>query len=59
MAEAMPPEYVDAFFEFFADGLVDETTVHSAVREILGREPTEFRDWAERHRDAFTRGGVA
>jgi uncharacterized protein YbjT (DUF2867 family) len=53
MSETMPPEYVDAFLEFFVDGLVDETTVQPSVETILQRRPTPFRDWAERHRDAF------
>jgi hypothetical protein len=39
IAAAMPAEYVDAFFSFFVDGAVDETTVLPAVREVLGREP--------------------
>ncbi|TQS39626.1 NAD(P)H-binding protein [Cryptosporangium phraense] len=54
MIAAMPPEYVEAFFEFFADGLIDETTVQPAVEEILGRPAAPFRDWAERHRQAFS-----
>src|SRR5947208_896419 len=46
MEAAMPKEYVDAFFSFFAEGTVDETTVHPTVREILGREPLGFEQWA-------------
>jgi len=53
MNAAMPAEYVDAFFSFFVDGTVDETTVLPTVREILGREPGSFKHWAEAHAAAF------
>jgi uncharacterized protein YbjT (DUF2867 family) len=53
MEAAMPKAYVDAFFEFFVDGTVDETTVHPTVKEVTGREPRTFEDWAEANADAF------
>lgn len=53
MEAAMPSEYVDAFFSFFVDGMVDETTVLPAVGEVLGREPGSFEQWAEEHAAAF------
>jgi uncharacterized protein YbjT (DUF2867 family) len=53
MEGQMPKEYVDAFFNFFVDGAVDETTVHPTVKEITGREPRSFEWWAETHADAF------
>jgi len=53
MEQAMPKEYVDAFFEFFSEGLLDETTVHPTVKEVTGREPRSFEQWAEAHADAF------
>jgi uncharacterized protein YbjT (DUF2867 family) len=53
MEKAMPKEYVDAFFSFFADGTVDETTVLPTVAEVLGREPRTFASWAAAHADAF------
>jgi uncharacterized protein YbjT (DUF2867 family) len=53
MSAAMPEEYVDAFLRFFVDGTVDETTVHPTVREITGREPHTFEQWAAAHADAF------
>ena len=49
----MPPEYVDAFFEFFVDGSVDETTVLPTVAEVTGRPPRTFRQWAHEHAGAF------
>ena len=53
MLAAMPEPYVDAFFAFFVDGTVDETTVHPTVEEVLGRPPRTFRAWAEEHAGAF------
>jgi uncharacterized protein YbjT (DUF2867 family) len=54
MEAAMPKAYVDAFFEFFVDGTVDETTVHPTVKEVTGRDPRTFEEWAEAHADAFS-----
>ena len=53
MNEAMPPEYVDAFFSFYADGTLDESNVYPTVREILERPPRTFKQWAEAHSEAF------
>jgi uncharacterized protein YbjT (DUF2867 family) len=53
MEERMPREYVDAFFEFFSGGAVDETTVHPSVEEITGRKPRTFDEWAQAHAAAF------
>jgi uncharacterized protein YbjT (DUF2867 family) len=53
MSAAMPPEYVDAFFDFFVEGTVDETTVQPTVADVLGREPGSFEDWTLANRDLF------
>jgi len=53
MEAAMPKAYVDAFFEFFAEGTVDETTVHPTVADVTGREPLGFEQWAAAHADDF------
>jgi uncharacterized protein YbjT (DUF2867 family) len=53
MEGQMPKEYVDAFFNFFVDGAIDETTVHPTVKQVTGREPRSFERWAEAHADAF------
>jgi uncharacterized protein YbjT (DUF2867 family) len=53
MESQMPKEYVDAFFNFFVDGAVDETTVHPTFEEVVGRPPRTFEDWVEAHADAF------
>jgi uncharacterized protein YbjT (DUF2867 family) len=53
MEGQMPKEYVDAFFSFFSDGTVDETTVHPTVEQVTGRKPRSFEQWAEAHAVAF------
>jgi uncharacterized protein YbjT (DUF2867 family) len=53
MSASMPPEYVDAFFDFFVEGAVDETTVLPTVAEVTGRPPRTFRAWAEEHAGDF------
>jgi len=53
MSQAMPAEYVDAFFRFYVDGDLDESPVLPTVREVTGREPGSFEQWAGAHADAF------
>jgi uncharacterized protein YbjT (DUF2867 family) len=53
MTRTTPPEYVDAFFSFFADGTLDESKVLSTVEEITGRPPRTFEQWALRHIETF------
>jgi uncharacterized protein YbjT (DUF2867 family) len=53
MEETMPKAYVDAFFQFFAEGMIDETTVHPTVKEVTGRDPRSFEEWAAAHAEAF------
>jgi uncharacterized protein YbjT (DUF2867 family) len=54
MSATMPAEYVDAFFSFFVDGTVDETSVLPTVEQILGRPPGTFEQWAQAHAAAFS-----
>jgi len=54
MSATMPPEYVDAFFDFFVNGSVDETTVLPTVAMVTGRSPRTFRQWAEEHSREFS-----
>jgi uncharacterized protein YbjT (DUF2867 family) len=51
--EGMPPDYADVFHEFYREGLIDETTVHLTVEQVLGRPPRTFRDWVRANRDRF------
>jgi uncharacterized protein YbjT (DUF2867 family) len=53
MSASMPEPYVDAFFEFFVDGIVDETTVLPTIEQVTSRPAGSFRAWAEAHADAF------
>jgi hypothetical protein len=53
----MPPRYVEAFSSFYRDGTLDESPVLPTVREVLGREPRDFRTWAAEHVTSF--GGTA
>ena len=53
MSSRMPAEYVDAFFDFYVAGAVDETSVLPTVEQVTGRPPRTFRAWAEEHLTAF------
>jgi len=50
---SMPQPYVEAFFQFYRGGLIDETSVTTDVERALGRPPRSFRDWVEANRNAF------
>jgi uncharacterized protein YbjT (DUF2867 family) len=49
----VPAQYADAFLEFFAEGIIDETTVLPTVGEVLGREPNSFSQWLDAHTERF------
>lgn len=53
MEAAMPREYVDAFFSFYADGTLDESVVLPAVGQLTGRPAGTFEQWARAHASAF------
>ena len=53
MQAQMPADYVDAFFAFFADATLDETTVWPTVEEVLGRPPGTFAAWARQNAHRF------
>jgi uncharacterized protein YbjT (DUF2867 family) len=48
-----PADYVDAFFDFYAAGNLDESEVRSTVRDLTGRSPRTFEQWAIEHRADF------
>jgi uncharacterized protein YbjT (DUF2867 family) len=52
MTRRMPKEYADALFAF-STGALDESEVLPTVADVSGRPPRSFRDWADRHADAF------
>jgi uncharacterized protein YbjT (DUF2867 family) len=49
----MPPAYANAFWSFFGEGTVDETTVHDTVPQVLGRPARTFAQWCTDHAAAF------
>src|SRR5215469_9765483 len=53
MLAGMPAEYVDAFFQFYVDGTLDETTVLPTVAEVTGRPPRTFKEWVAAHASQF------
>jgi uncharacterized protein YbjT (DUF2867 family) len=53
MLRTTPPEYVDAFFDFSVGGALDESRVLTTVRDVTGREPGTFAEWATRHAADF------
>jgi uncharacterized protein YbjT (DUF2867 family) len=53
MSAAMPAEYVDAFFDFYVKGTLDESQPQPDVAEVTGRPPRSFRQWAQAHASAF------
>jgi uncharacterized protein YbjT (DUF2867 family) len=53
MSAGMPPEYVDAFVNFYVGGWVDESQVLSTVRDVTGEEPGTFEQWAKANAAAF------
>jgi len=53
MSAAMPAAYVDAFFDFYVTGTLDESRPRPDVTDVTGRPPRTFRQWAQAHADAF------
>ena len=53
MSSQMPAAYVDAFFDFYVDGSLDESQPQPTVQEVLGRAPRTFEEWANAHAGAF------
>jgi uncharacterized protein YbjT (DUF2867 family) len=56
MSKTTPPEYVDAFFDFYVAGSLDESRVRPTVEDLLGRPPRRFEVWARDHAAAFAPG---
>jgi hypothetical protein len=53
MSATMPAKYVDAFFDLYVGGTLDESTVLPTVAEVTGRPPRSFAQWATAHAGAF------
>ena len=53
MTKTTPPEYVDAFFDFYVAGSLDESRVRTTVKDVTGRAPRTFEQWALAHAADF------
>jgi uncharacterized protein YbjT (DUF2867 family) len=53
MSAEMPREYVDAFFDFYVDGTLDESQIQPTVEKILDRRPRTFEQWANAQAEEF------
>jgi uncharacterized protein YbjT (DUF2867 family) len=53
MSAAMPAKYVDAFFDFYVRGTLDESRVLPTVQDVTGRPPRTFSQWVAAHAGAF------
>lgn len=53
MMTTTPVEYVDAFFDFYVTGTLDESQIRTTVHDLTGRPPRTFEQWASAHQDAF------
>jgi len=53
LSATMPPDFVEAFFRFYGDGDLDESNVLATVRDLTGRRPRRFDQWAIAHADRF------
>ena len=53
MLTEMPEKYVDAFFSFYSEGKLDETTVFPTVEEVTGRPPRTFEAWVRANAERF------
>jgi uncharacterized protein YbjT (DUF2867 family) len=53
MSTRMPAAYVDAFFDFYVTGTLDESRPRPDVADVTGEPPRTFRQWAQAHASAF------
>ena len=53
MSATTPEKYVDAFFDFYAGGSLDESKVLPTVQDVTGRPARTFTQWATAHADSF------
>jgi len=54
MSARMPVEYVDAFFDFYSDGKLDEATVFPTVEAVTGRPSRTFAEWVRANAGRFS-----
>jgi uncharacterized protein YbjT (DUF2867 family) len=56
MAADTPAQLIDAFFRFFSAGEFDDSPVVDTVRQVTGRPPRTFEQWARAHAYLFISG---
>jgi uncharacterized protein YbjT (DUF2867 family) len=49
----MPPQYADAIESFFADGIIDETSVNDTVLRVTGHAPRTLQEWTRENAALF------
>lgn len=49
----MPPQYAAAIESFFADGIIDETSVNDTVAHVTGHPPRSLQDWTRENAALF------
>ncbi|MCP2343119.1 NAD(P)H-binding protein [Actinomadura rupiterrae] len=55
LSHTMPPEYVEAYFDFYVTGSLDDSQVNTTVEDLTGRPARTFEQWAAAHAEAFAR----
>jgi uncharacterized protein YbjT (DUF2867 family) len=53
LGKSFPPNFVEAFFQFFARGEFDDSSVLPTVFEVTRRQPRTFTQWANAHAKTF------
>ncbi|MGW1339687.1 NAD(P)H-binding protein [Kribbella sp. NPDC002412] len=53
LQSTMPAPYANAIEAFFADGLIDETTVNDTVTQVTGHTPRTLQDWTHSNAALF------
>ena len=51
---SMPPQYAAAIESFYADGIIDETSVNDTVEEVTSHRPRTLQDWTRENAGRFT-----
>jgi uncharacterized protein YbjT (DUF2867 family) len=57
LLQSTPPDYVAAFFDFYVNGSLDETTVRPTVEDVTGRPARTFSEWANENAHRFGKAG--
>jgi uncharacterized protein YbjT (DUF2867 family) len=52
---SMPAPYASAIEGFFADGIIDETTVTDTVESVTGHAPRTLQQWTQENAELFRR----